>query len=147
MENNLDNGFIHALKQGEDIWLLAELYYGKAELWPVIYHANIKVLGDDPENTVPGLKMFIPYLDVHEESLKVPDFIARIAADPSYDPMTLLAQDRYNDASLCFDLYEFNRWPTSRALRSGETIRYFARASKPAMRMAERWREIFYRSR
>jgi hypothetical protein len=98
MEYDSDRGFFHSLNQGEDIWLLTELYYGDASLWWVIYHANLNALGDDPETTSPGLEIFIPYLDVREETCKVAGFIAQVALDPSYDPMVLLAANRYAGA-------------------------------------------------
>ncbi|MBA7617945.1 hypothetical protein ES703_25263 [subsurface metagenome] len=145
MEYDSDRGFFHSLNQVEDIWLLAELYYGDASLWWVIYHANLDRFGDDPEYTAPGLEVFIPYLEVSEQQGKVPGFLAQVALDPSYDPMVLLAANRYADPTLCFDLYEHNRWDTDHVPIAGDSVGYFARASKPNMRRAQRWREIFYR--
>ncbi len=145
MEYDSDRGFFHSLNQGEDIWLLAELYYGDASLWRVIYHANLDALGDDPETTSPGLEIFIPYLDVREETCKVAEFIAQTAADPSFDPVVLMVANRYHDPTLCFDLYEYNHWDTDHVPVAGDSVGYFARASKPNMRKAQRWREIFYR--
>lgn len=140
-----DKGFYHLLNQDEDIWLLAELYYGDASLWWIIYHINIQIFGDDPEFSQPGLEVFIPYLEVNEGKDIVPDFLALVAAEPSYDPMLLLAKEYYSDQFLVFDLYEHNRWEPDRVVVSNEPIRRFSRASKPAMRRAERWRSIFYR--
>lgn len=145
MEHNSERGFFHPLNQGEDIWLLAELYYGDASLWWVIYHANLDRFGDDPEYAQPGVEVFIPYLEIKEQTDKVPAFLAQVALDPSYDPMVLLAANRYADPTLCFDLYEHNRWAADHVAQAGDRILYFARARKPAMRMAERWRAIFYR--
>jgi len=145
MHDSSDRGFYHILNQDEDIFLLAELYYGDASLWWVIYHANLDRFGDDPEYTAPGLDVFIPYLEVSEQQGKVPGFLAQVALNPSYDPMVLLALNRYADPTLCFDLYAYNRWDADHAAQAGDRILYFARARKPAMRMAERWRAIFYR--
>lgn len=145
MSHDSDRGFMHVLNHGEDIWLLAELYYGAASLWWVIYHANLEVFGDDPEFTVPGTELFIPYLEVSETDEELPGFITQVAAEPSYDPLLLIARDHYGDQFMVFDLYEFNKWDEDRVPGKGERIRYPARASKPAMRRAERWRCIFYR--
>lgn len=145
MSYDTDRGFVHVLNHGEDIWLLAELYYGDASLWWVIYHANLEVFGDDPELAVPGTDLFIPYLEVSETDEELPSFITQVAAEPSYDPLLLIARDYYGDQLMVFDLYEFNNWDDDHVPGKGERIRYLARASKPAMRRAERWRSIFYR--
>jgi|GEM_PF-2397576 len=140
-----EKGFFHVMCEGEDIWLLAELYYGEASLWWIIYHVNIEAFGDDPEYARPGLKLFIPFLRVSDERGEVPDLISHVACDPSYDPMVLLAKDRYNDSTMCFDLYESNDWDPSHLIEAGGIIGFPARAEKPAMRRAESWRHIFYR--
>lgn len=145
MSHASEKGFSHVLGHGEDIWLLAELYYGAAHLWWVIYHANLDVVGDDPEQARAGDELFIPYLEVNETIQDVPDFITQVAAQPSYDPMLLYAADYYADKTMVFELYRFNKWETAQLPRAGQRIRYSARASKPAMRRAERWRSIFYR--
>jgi hypothetical protein len=145
VERNSDRGFSHVLNQNEDIWLLAELYYGDASLWWVIYHANLDAFGDDPEFTRPGLEVFIPYLEVSEYTEEMPGFLAQVALDPSFDSVVLLCEDRYGDGFLCFDLYEFNRQEPDHIFAAGESVSFFARASKPNMRRAERWRSIFYR--
>lgn len=145
MIRETEQGFYHSLNQGEDIWLLAELYYGDASLWWVIYHANSEALGDDPEYGLPGLEIFVPYIEVKDRTEKVPEFISLIAADPSFDPMTLLARDYYNDPTLCFDIYESNGWDQDKVPQPGADIRYPATATRPAIRRAERWRAIFYR--
>lgn len=144
MENGEEYGFFHAMKQEEDIFLLAELYYGDASLWWVIYHANLEKFGDDPEYTKPGLEIFIPYIEVKELEGKVPGFIARKASDCSSDPMVLLAIDSYQDPTMCFAIYEKNGWEPDRVPETGEAIIYPFRASRPNMRRAERWRSIFY---
>lgn len=140
-----ENGFHHTLGQGEDIFLLAELYYGDASLWWIIYHANLDEFADDPETSLPGTEIFIPYLEIREEPGKVPTSLDAKGISPSFDPMILLADQRYGDPTLCFDLYSYNRWDSDRVIQAGERILYLARASKPDMRRAERWRSMFYR--
>lgn len=145
MQRENEYGFYHNMAQDEDIWHIAELYYGDASLWWVIYHANLEVFVDDPELSLPGLEVFIPFIEVKEEKGEVPGFLAQVAADPSYDPMILLAADRYRDIYVSFELYEANGWEPYNLPQSGSEIRYPFRASRPNMRRAERWREIFYR--
>ncbi|MBD3285811.1 hypothetical protein GF359_05055 [candidate division WOR-3 bacterium] len=140
-----EKGFLHRMREGEDIWLLAELYYGDASLWWIIYHVNIEVFGDDPEYVWPGLELFIPFLEVSEEKSKVPVFISHVAYDPAFDPMILLVRERYSDSTMCLDLYEENGWKADHVIKAGDKISYPARAEKPAMRRAESWRHIFYR--
>ena len=53
----------HTLKQEEDLWYLAEFYYGDAGLWDHIYYANRSLIGDDPESIYPGMQIEIPELE------------------------------------------------------------------------------------
>lgn len=59
----------HTIKQEEDLWFLAELYYGDAGLWDIIYYANRTTIGDDPENLYPGMKLEIPKLETGDQLL------------------------------------------------------------------------------
>lgn len=62
----------HILKQDEDLWFLAEYYYGDAALWDVIYYANRDNIGDDPENLTPGMSIRIPQLEIGERTVTIP---------------------------------------------------------------------------
>lgn len=62
----------HILKQDEDLWFLAEYYYGDAALWDVIYYANREKIGDDPENLTPGMSIRIPQLEIGERIVTIP---------------------------------------------------------------------------
>ncbi len=145
MEQTIERGFFHPLKQGEDVWLLAELYYGEASLWWIIYHANLELFGDDPEQSETGMQVFIPYTETREVRTKVPDFVLLYANEPSQDPMVSLSSQRYNDPFLSFDVYEYNNWEPDAVPRAGAEIKYFARASAPFLRKATSWRSFFYR--
>lgn len=61
---------IHTLKQEEDLWFVAELYYGAAGLWDGIYYANREAIGDDPENVYPGMQITVPELETGERNLQ-----------------------------------------------------------------------------
>ena len=63
---------IHNLKQEEDLWFLAEYYYGDAGLWDIIYYANKEQIGDDPENISAGMKIEIPKLETGEKTIILP---------------------------------------------------------------------------
>jgi len=60
---------IHTLKQSEDLWYLAEYYYGDAALWDILFYYNRETIGDDPENLYPGMKLQIPELEIGEKIL------------------------------------------------------------------------------
>ena len=59
----------HTLNQDEDLWYLAEYYYGDAALWDIIYYHNRAAIGDDPEDLQPGMQITIPALETGERIL------------------------------------------------------------------------------
>ncbi len=52
---------VHAIQQGENLWNLAEKFYGDALLWPHIYRANTRTL-TDPDKIITGKNLIIPGL-------------------------------------------------------------------------------------
>lgn len=50
----------HVVMAGEDIFKIAEIYYGNGFLWRYVYEANREQIGDDPENVQPGMILEIP---------------------------------------------------------------------------------------
>jgi len=60
---------IHTLSQSQDLWFLAEYYYGNASLWDIIYYYNRETIGDDPENLYAGMTITIPELEIGEKLL------------------------------------------------------------------------------
>lgn len=145
MDQSIEKGFVHSLKQAEDVWLLAELYYGDASLWWIIYHANLELFGDDPERCEAGTQVFIPYVETREVKTKIPDFVLLYANEPSRDPVIALSIDRYNDPYIFFDVYEHNAWEPDDVPVSGGEIKYLARASAAGLSKATKWRSFFYR--
>ncbi len=79
---------VHAIQQGENLWNLAEKFYGDALLWPHIYRANTRTL-TDPDKIITGKNLIIPGL---QES---PEF--------------LTSKDRDLIAEGYFLVYEFNK--------------------------------------
>ena len=61
----------HTIKQDEDLFFLAEYYYGDAQLWDIIYYANRDQIGDDPETLSPGMRITIPELEIGEKIIPV----------------------------------------------------------------------------
>lgn len=61
----------HTLSQDEDLFFLAEYFYGDAALFDIIYYANRDTIGDDPENLYPGMKLTIPDLDISDKILPI----------------------------------------------------------------------------
>lgn len=76
----------HTLSQDEDLFFLAEYYYGDAALWDIIYYANRDLsacsaqagtIGDDPENLYPGMKLTIPSLEISDKTLPITETTTR----------------------------------------------------------------------
>ena len=79
---------VHTIQQGENLWNLAEKFYGDALLWPHIYRANTRTLSD-PDKIITSKNLIIPGL---QES---PEF--------------LTSKDRELIAEGYFMVYEFNK--------------------------------------
>jgi nucleoid-associated protein YgaU/nucleoid DNA-binding protein len=79
---------VHTIQQGENLWSLAEKFYGDALLWPHIYRANTRTLSD-PDKIITGKNLIIPGL---QES---PEFLTN--------------KDRDLIAEGYFLVYEFNK--------------------------------------
>ena len=52
----------HVVEAGDTLSAIALKYYGNAALWPEIYKANRKVIGDDASKIYVGQKLTIPKL-------------------------------------------------------------------------------------
>ena len=59
----LDGAMTHLVGGEESLWLIAQQYYKDGAHWRVIYEANRKVIGGDPDQLAAGLKLTIPPLD------------------------------------------------------------------------------------
>jgi len=63
---------VHTIQQGENLWSLAEQFYGDALLWPHIYRANTRTL-NDPDKIITGKNLVIPGLQESPEFLSHKD--------------------------------------------------------------------------
>lgn len=55
-------GKYHTVVRGDWLSKIAKHYYGNLKKWPVIYAANRKIIGRNPDLIVPNQKLFIPDL-------------------------------------------------------------------------------------
>ncbi|NOT49520.1 MAG: LysM peptidoglycan-binding domain-containing protein [Acidobacteria bacterium] len=55
-------GKYHTVVQGDWLSKLAKHYYGNMRKWPVIFEANRKTIGRNPDIIKPGQRLFIPNL-------------------------------------------------------------------------------------
>ncbi len=51
----------YTVEQGDNLFRIAEKYYGLGRHWEVIYNANREKIGDNPENLKVGMRLRIPY--------------------------------------------------------------------------------------
>jgi hypothetical protein len=134
----------HRVGVNEDLFLLAELYYGNAEKWSVIYHENIDVIGDDPEALKPGTPLRIPLVATSERHGVMPE-VPTGGQDAHYDPLVSLARDEYGDPSMSFDLRERNSLSDDQVVSPGTALRFPAQGEKHNLNLALRWRQQFRR--
>ena len=62
----------HTIQRGENLWNLAQRFYGDALLWPHIYRANRRTVAD-PDHIVIGKKLVIPGLQQSPDNLSSKD--------------------------------------------------------------------------
>jgi len=63
---------LHTIQAGENLWTLAERFYGDALLWPHIFRANIRTM-TDPDRIIAGRQLVIPGLQQAPGSLSRKD--------------------------------------------------------------------------
>ncbi len=133
----------HVTAPGEDIFFLAEYYYGNAARWTIIYHENLETIGDDPETLREGTKLRIPMLATSEEKGSMPTPAPGTEADAHFDPLVVLAADRYGDMSMYFDILERNGYGGDEVVAPGTALRFPGQGEKHNLALALRWREKF----
>lgn len=62
----------HMIQSGDNLWAIAEEYYGDPYLWPLIYERN-KDLIANPDILLPGSNVFIPALEGSAAKLEKSD--------------------------------------------------------------------------
>jgi len=74
------NGFpSYTVRQGDNLWDIAQRTYGRGSFWNVIYQANEESIGPDPDFLLAGFQIELP-------SLELPDFTGRSTNDRSVPP-------------------------------------------------------------
>ncbi|MBC8402546.1 MAG: HU family DNA-binding protein [Candidatus Marinimicrobia bacterium] len=62
----------HMIQSGDNLWTIAEEYYGDPYLWPLIYERNKDVIAN-PDLLIPGSDVFIPALEGSAAELEKSD--------------------------------------------------------------------------
>lgn len=96
-----DPGLRHTVQRGDDLWSLAERFYGEGRDWRRIAAANPELLTGGPDRLEPGWRLLIP--DVQADgpsSYRV----------ESGDTLTTIAARVLRDADRWPELYEVNRF-------------------------------------
>lgn len=137
----------HTLGQGENLFLLAELYYGNAGLWWVIYHANLEAIGDDPEGIDTGIVLRIPLVETKRQRIDMPSFIPATPFVHSEDPLIQLARERYVDIALYFDVLEASELDGDEVLAVTDKVVIPPRGNPYDLKKAEFYRAKFYEAR
>jgi phage tail protein X len=95
-----DSGAVlHIVQPGDDLWTLAEHYYGKGQDWRLIARANPAVLTGGPDRLQPGWRLRIPGVDPHQH---------RVVVRPG-DTLSAIAQREYGDPTAWHRIYHANR--------------------------------------
>ncbi|TMC26818.1 MAG: LysM peptidoglycan-binding domain-containing protein [Chloroflexi bacterium] len=50
----------YTVQEGDDLYSIAQQFYGDVKLAGMIYQANKKVLGGDPDTLTPGIELTLP---------------------------------------------------------------------------------------
>lgn len=96
-----DDRVRHVVRSGDDLWSLAEEYYGEGRDWRRIAAANPHVLSGGPDRLQPGWTLSIP-------GASAPDPAGTVRVRPG-DTLSGIAEHRLGDASRWPALYAANR--------------------------------------
>lgn len=95
---------VHVVKFGDDLWSLAEHYYGQGREWRKIAAANPRQLSGGPDRLQPGWKLAIParatHLPSHEQSVMV---------RPG-DSLSSIAREVYGHEARWTTIFDANRF-------------------------------------
>lgn len=78
----------HRVREGDDLWSLAEHYYGKGDQWRRIAHANPSVLSGGPDRLEPGWTLRIPGVEQGPRRVRV----------QTGDSLSSIAERHYGDS-------------------------------------------------
>jgi LysM domain len=95
---------IHEVQAGDDLWSLAEQYYGAGREWRKIAAANSHILSGGPDRLEPGWRLEVP-------GVKAPDHEAGTATVTVRrgDTLTSIADRELGDGSRWRELFHANR--------------------------------------
>jgi LysM repeat protein len=99
-----DTGRHHVVRAGDDLWSLAERYYGDGRDWRKIAAANPKILTGGPDRLQIGWRLKIPDLD--DEAA---DKAGKVITVRRGDTLSSIAERELGEASRWTDLYRANR--------------------------------------
>ncbi len=96
------SGVRHTVERGDDLWSLAERFYGEGREWRKIAAANPDVLTGGPDRLVPGWRLLIP--DVERAPAG-----RTVVVEPG-DTLSSIAGRWCSDADRWPEVYEANRF-------------------------------------
>ena len=99
---------IHVVRSGDDLWSLAERYYGRGQEWRRIATANPDLLTGGPDRLVVGWRLVVPD-DGRAGSAAGPDEQQRSVRVRDGDTLSSVAERALGDADRWTDLYRANR--------------------------------------
>lgn len=106
----------YTVTPGDTLWELASRFYGNGNLWTIIYDANKKVIGPDPNTLRVGEVLTIPVLPPTPE--------AYYTVEPG-DTLTSIAERAYGDGNKWPQIYNANTTvigPDPNKLQPGEVL-------------------------
>ncbi len=101
-QTGIERGRVHVVRTGDDLWTLAERYYGQGTDWRRIAGANPTVLTGGPDRLEVGWRLVIPGVDAPEKDM-------RTIAVRRGDTLSSIAERVLGSASRWPELYRANR--------------------------------------
>jgi LysM repeat protein len=98
-----DHGHIHVVQRGDDLWTLAEHYYGTGRDWRRIAMANPALLTGGPDRLVVGWRLRIPGVEGAAQDT------GRVVVVKQGDTLSSIARDVYGHESDWRHLWHANR--------------------------------------
>lgn len=100
----------HLVQRGDDLWSLAQHYYGQGRDWRKIAAANPHVLSGGPDRLQPGWRLTIPDLDlVRRPDRTNPTNPANTVTVRPGDTLRSIAERAYGRQDRYSDIFEANR--------------------------------------
>jgi phage tail protein X len=97
--NGETGGVTHVVQPGDELWTLAEHYYGKGQDWRLIAQANRGLLTGGPDRLQPGWRLLIPGVDPDQR---------RVVVRPG-DTLSSIAEQEYGDPAAWHRIHRANR--------------------------------------